>query len=240
MLKNRYIYLLVFLVMGLVGPSVQAQCDKVVWESLEKYSLESSLGSGEVFEYDMTLKISPIQETKGVQTRSHINMIVGRNLYVNTSEQVAIYADSVQLFSVLKPSRTVVWQDMQKKAMNGAMPKDLLKYIDSSTCSTVTVGAVSYTKILCTLQKDFADEQLLGKVEYWVDLQAQRLYKAKVYYQEKSGLKYIEMDYHRIRKMPCPVHLQGDVRALFLEKNSKKLKAKYKGFRLQDRRQVQK
>lgn len=217
-----------------------AQCSKDILKSVEKYSLESYLGPNEIFEYDMVLKITPIQVTSNIQTKSHIKMYIGRNIYVNQSDQVSMYADSVQLFSIVKLSKTIVWQDMQKKALNGYSPKDMLQYIETTTCSKVTVGAKTYTKVLCTLQKDFADEQLMDQVEYWIDSVEEKLWKAKVYYREESGIKHIEMLYNTMRKIPCPEYLQGGVRDLVLVKNTKTLKAKYKGFQLLDRRQIKK
>ncbi len=220
--------------------SAAAQCSKEVLKGIERYALEQYLGDNEVFAYDLTLKITPLQSTQNVKTQSHMQVMIGHNLYVNTSELVTLYADSAQLFSVLKPSKSMVRQDLKKGTLSGYTPKELLKYVDSTTCSNLTVGAMSYTKVTCTLQKEFAASQMIDQVEYWIDPLTQKLYKAKVYYSKKSGLRHIEMIYNSIQQIPCPEHLRGPLKDLFFDPGTKVLKAKYKRYRFTDQRKVRK
>jgi hypothetical protein len=236
--KNLQILLCIFLWTGLYTSS--AQCSSDILKIAEQYSSEQFLGEGEVYEYNITLKIKPEVNSRQVKTTSKMSLVIGRNIYVNKSEFVTLYADSTQMFSVMKSSNSIVWQDMGKKGLFGYSSKELFKNVDSSYCNKVVIAGVSYTKITCLLSKAFAEPQMIDRVEYWVDALGQKLYKAKVSYKAKSGLEYIEMIYDSIKKSPCPDHLKGNIKNLFFEKGTKVLRASYKGFQLRDQRKHKK
>lgn len=213
--------------------SAQKSCKDNLITIVSNYSNGKTLNSSQMLVFDLFYTIKPIAKTTTTQKTAVVKATITPNMSILTTDDNSVYLDSTQSFRIVKGLNEINWsKNPQNNSSNQMIVNtELFKLIDTYTCSNVTIKAKNYKKVDCKPLIQVTQEQGIKNVEYILD--GSKIYRARVYYTEITGIDYMEMLYTQTRILPLDERYKKGLRIFFLIPNTEKLVPRFAKYKLQ-------
>lgn len=218
-------------------------CIEEVYRIYKSMKLED-IDKGNVYiNYTQITNFKQVNVSDPGLSKTNVEFIVGKNQMHYKSNEVSVYMDSIDNFTVVPMRKIVFWsnsllEQKKKERVNGfnILQDSLFSVCKLINCRQEYNVEEGYNKVVEMEPFERAKKVFqYRKIIFYINTETKSIKKIYLEFLPKSDYTSIELIYNKIEKNYLKGNLNSPVKKIFVSANNK-LKGEYKDYKLVDNR----
>lgn len=218
-------------------------CIEEVYRIYKSMKLED-IDKGNVYiNYTQITNFKQVNVSDPGLSKTNVEFIVGKNQMHYKSNEVSVYMDSIDNFTVVPIRKIVFWsnsllEQKKKERVNGfnILQDSLFSVCKLINCRQEYNVEEGYNKVVEMEPFERAKKVFqYRKIVFYINTETKSIKKIYLEFLPKSDYTSIELIYNKIEKNYLKENLNSPVKKIFVSANNK-LKGEYKDYKLVDNR----
>lgn len=224
-------------------PEPGNSCIEEVYRIYKSMKLED-IDKGNVYiNYTQITNFKQVNVSDPRLSKTNVEFIVGKNQMHYKSNEVSVYMDSIDNFTVVPMRKIVFWsnsllEQKKKERVNGfnILQDSLFSVCKLINCRQEYNVEEGYNKVVEMEPFERAKKVFqYRKIVFYINTETKSIKKIYLEFLPKSDYTSIELIYNKIEKNYLKENLNSPVKKIFVSTNNK-LKGEYKDYKLVDNR----
>lgn len=223
--------------------TIPTDCIKRVHDIYKKMNSGNTENGYVYMNFTMNTKLSETVKTKDQFIQSDIEYIVGKNKMHYLSNDMKVYCDEKDNFTILPSRKLIVWTNSLMESGQGTRMKSYQVLQDSMfltsrllSCEVKSDNAKTYDKVIAIEPVNNSKKQYLyNKITFYINTSTNEIKKVVINYPPKSDYSSIEVIYNKVQYNYQSKELALTAKEWLFTSNGN-LQDKYKTFKLIDER----